>query len=59
MNGCKYGVILLCCIFFTQISFAQEDGWQLVWNDEFNIDGPLNSTFWNFEQGYVRNEEAQ
>lgn len=38
--------------------FAQDE-WQLVWSDEFNADGPLSSSVWNFEQGYARNEEAQ
>lgn len=39
-------------------SFAQSE-WRLVWSEEFDTDGSLNSSVWNFEQGYVRNEEAQ
>ena len=35
------------------------DGWKLVWSDEFNYDGAPDSTVWNFEQGYIRNHEAQ
>ena len=34
---------------FSLCTFAQDD-WQLVWSDEFNADGPLNSSVWNFEQ---------
>lgn len=34
---------------FSLCAFAQDD-WQLVWSDEFNADGPLNSSVWNFEQ---------
>jgi len=36
---------------------AQE--WTLVWSDEFNGDGRPDSTVWNYEQGFVRNHEAQ
>ena len=35
------------------------DGYQLVWADEFNEDGPPNPKNWTFEKGFVRNNEAQ
>lgn len=39
---------------------AQESGeWKLVWSDEFNQEGRLDSTVWSYENGFVRNEEAQ
>lgn len=34
-------------------------GYRLVWADEFNVDGAPNPANWRFEQGFVRNEEAQ
>jgi beta-glucanase (GH16 family) len=34
-------------------------GMKLVWNDEFNKDGKPNSKYWNYEKGFVRNEELQ
>jgi beta-galactosidase len=34
-------------------------GYKLVWADEFNKDGPPDSTNWNYEKGFVRNEENQ
>ena len=34
-------------------------GYKLVWSDEFNDDGPPDPKNWNFEQGFVRNHEAQ
>lgn len=37
----------------------QYSGWKLVWNDEFNTDGKLDPTVWNFEDGFKRNHEAQ
>jgi beta-glucanase (GH16 family) len=33
--------------------------WQLVWQDEFNVDGRLNPADWDYERGFVRNEELQ
>ena len=35
------------------------DDWKLVWADEFNINGPPDPANWNFENGFVRNEERQ
>lgn len=31
----------------------------LVWSDEFNGTGTVNTANWSFENGFVRNEEAQ
>lgn len=36
-----------------------QTGWRLVWSDEFNTDGPLDTTIWNYESGFTRNHEAQ
>ena len=58
MSGYKYRMTFLYCLFFSLTSWAQE-GWQLVWSDEFDKDGPLNPKVWTFEEGYARNEEAQ
>lgn len=35
------------------------EGWKLVWSDEFSRDGRPDSTTWNYEHGFVRNQEAQ
>ena len=35
------------------------EGYLLVWADEFSKNGAPDSTSWQFEQGFVRNEEAQ
>lgn len=35
------------------------NAWKLAWSDEFDIDGALNNEIWNFEEGFVRNNEAQ
>jgi beta-glucanase (GH16 family) len=39
--------------------FVQKDGYTLVWADEFNKDGMPDSANWNYEKGFVRNEELQ
>jgi len=36
-----------------------KDGYSLVWADEFNKAGRPDSSNWNYEQGFVRNEELQ
>ena len=32
---------------------------KLVWHDEFNAEGPVDTNSWNFEKGFVRNHEYQ
>jgi len=36
-----------------------EGGYHLVWADEFSNDGAPNPKNWAFEEGFVRNNEAQ
>lgn len=38
---------------------AAADGYTLVWADEFNADGKPDTASWNYENGFVRNEELQ
>ena len=38
---------------------AVADGYELVWADEFNTDGPPDPDNWSYERGFVRNEELQ
>jgi beta-glucanase (GH16 family) len=38
---------------------AEIAGYQLIWSDEFNIDGPPNPANWTSEHGFVRNDELQ
>lgn len=35
------------------------EGYELVWSDEFNSDGVPDERWWNFEHGFVRNNELQ
>ena len=51
----------------TNEKFHQKDGfansekveWQLVWEDNFEKDGLPDAEIWNYEEGYIRNKEAQ
>ncbi|HZZ43741.1 MAG TPA: glycoside hydrolase family 16 protein [Tepidisphaeraceae bacterium] len=38
---------------------SNPNAYSLVWADEFTRPGPLDPKDWNFEQGFVRNEELQ
>lgn len=41
------------------LTYTAENQYALVWSDEFNGSGTVNSTNWSFEYGFVRNEEIQ
>ena len=49
--------ILLTMGFVLCVS-AQEKAYQLVWSDEFDVEGKPSSD-WSYESGFVRNEELQ
>lgn len=38
---------------------AEIEGYELFWNDEFNGEGSPDAKNWNFENGFVRNNELQ
>lgn len=51
-------------LFFCSLQVnAQEEfvneGYKLVWADEFNKDGKLDTTKWKYERGFARNQELQ
>jgi len=46
------------CTFNINAQVPNED-WQLVWNDEFDVDGRPDAKKWDYERGYVRNYEKQ
>lgn len=37
----------------------EKEGYTLAWADEFNRDGKLNEADWNYEKGFIRNQELQ
>jgi beta-glucanase (GH16 family) len=44
---------------FAKSDLYAKEGYQLVWADEFNLDGPPDPKKWRYETGFVRNEELQ
>jgi len=38
---------------------AEAAEWKLVWSDEFNYEGLPNKEKWDYEEGFVRNQEMQ
>lgn len=57
MNMMKRGRIGLLLLFFHLQLSAQE--WRLVWSDEFDGNGKPDEATWSYEEGFVRNHEAQ
>lgn len=51
-----FGIILFSLDILTIVA---QEGYELVWADEFDKSRIPDSTCWNFEQGFVRNEELQ
>jgi beta-glucanase (GH16 family) len=48
-------------VFISSCLIGQTNGgkWELVWSDEFDYSGLPDSQKWNYEEGFVRNHEAQ
>ncbi|MBC8126348.1 MAG: glycoside hydrolase family 16 protein [Gloeobacteraceae cyanobacterium ES-bin-144] len=38
---------------------ASTSKWQLIWSDEFDYTGLPNPAKWDYEKGFIRNDEAQ
>jgi beta-glucanase (GH16 family) len=38
---------------------GRAEPWEMVWSDEFNYEGLPDKTKWNYEEGFIRNEERQ
>jgi len=57
MQKCLLIVFLLHA--FVNTKAQKNDGYKLIWSDEFNKDGIPDSSNWTYEKGFVRNNEAQ
>lgn len=61
-SSIQYAILSLLFLFPAIFSNAQDEtdeGYTLVWSDEFNTDGTPNPKNWTYETGFVRNNEAQ
>ena len=52
-------LLLWLSLLLLSVSVARAAGWELVWADEFNYTGLPDPAKWEYEEGYVRNHEAQ
>ncbi len=52
-------ILVVCLVPVAALAQAADEGWHLIWNDEFDGDGRPDSTKWGYEQGFVRNDEPQ
>ncbi len=44
---------------FSVANAWSDDDWKLVWHDEFETNGAPNPANWDYERGFVRNQELQ
>ena len=44
---------------YERLDTAGYEGYELVWAEEFDQDGRPNPSYWVYDEGYMRNEEAQ
>ena len=47
------------CLFVLIAARAMAGDWKLVWSDEFDKPGLPDPTKWGYEEGFIRNNEAQ
>ncbi|MGO9112860.1 MAG: family 16 glycosylhydrolase [Thermoguttaceae bacterium] len=50
---------IFCLLLLLASPASCAEPWKLVWSDEFNTNGPPNPANWNYERGFVRNQERQ
>jgi len=50
-------LLLTICVFLLMSQLNCTGEWKLVWSDEFENDGLPNEAKWNYEEGFVRNQE--
>ncbi len=53
------GLIVLVSLVSGTLHAQQDSEWELVWSDEFNQEGLLDTTVWSYENGFCRNREDQ
>lgn len=51
--------ILLTALLLTPLAALHAAEWELVWSDEFDYQGLPDPQKWDYEDGFVRNHEAQ
>jgi len=55
----NFVLTIVGCLSFFVVNASSPEGYKLVWSDEFNELHKPNSKYWNYERGFVRNQEYQ
>ncbi len=55
----KILIFLVLAFGFSDVQAQKPEEYKLVWADEFDKEGMPDSSKWNYEKGFVRNEELQ
>lgn len=55
----RWIAVALLLLGLSNVSLAQSQDWQLVWSDEFNTPGLPDAAKWDYEVGFIRNQEKQ
>jgi beta-glucanase (GH16 family) len=50
---------LILLLVFCGMVHTNAQTWNLIWSDEFSVDGLPDTSYWNNEVGFVRNNELQ
>jgi len=58
MNQFRRVILLLLSIALFQACSEKKD-WDLVWSEEFEYSGEPNPEYWDYEIGFIRNQELQ
>src|SRR5437764_3130970 len=56
---CFLRIMILVLFFHAYSCCAQEKKYRLVWSDEFKRNGKPDTSNWDYEKGFVRNNEDQ
>ncbi|MEE1287695.1 MAG: glycoside hydrolase family 16 protein, partial [Bacteroidaceae bacterium] len=62
MKKTLFSALMLVCMVLgvdAQVPQTLDDGYKLVWHDEFDTPGRPNPANWTYEHGFVRNREWQ
>ena len=51
--------LLTCCLLLLGATPAFPADWKLVWSDEFEKPGLPDPAKWDYEVGFIRNDEQQ
>jgi len=52
-------IIFTIGMFIMAANCARAEKWELVWSDKFDYQGLPDRTKWDYEEGFVRNDESQ